>query len=155
MRYSVGHHSCDMITLIVLLWRAAHAGALPRAELLAAAAFHDTPERVTGDIPSVIKAPMAAAFARVEARVESFLVDAALDLTAEELAWLRAADQLELVLWCYEENRRGNHTFDDWIPYYKKKWAAQPLPEPFMDLFYAWQFNPLRLNDDDMKEFRG
>lgn len=129
--YSVGHHTLDLITLLTLCWQAAHKGALPRAELLVAAAFHDVPERITGDVPSPIKDMLDGALDAMEARALKWLgVDPI--LTEEEAEYLLAADRLELCLWAIEEGRRGNRTFMSWVNDYVARWKDKPLPSPFM-----------------------
>lgn len=115
LRYSVGHHSLDLITLIILTWQAAHEGLFPRSQLLVAAAFHDVPEAITGDIPSPVKDMLVDTLFGLERRVLVGLgVDVGLD--SEEKEWLAACDRLELSLWAMEEVRvRGNRAFESWI----------------------------------------
>lgn len=113
-RYSVGHHSLDLITLITLCWQEEHAGALPAVRLLVAAAFHDVPERVTGDVPRPIKTLLGACLEQADDNVLSWL-GVNVELTAEEGRYLIWGDRLELWLWCFEEERRGNTIFRNWV----------------------------------------
>ena len=114
-RYSVGHHSLDLITLITLTWQADHNGALPRAELLVAAAFHDVPEVVVGDIPSPAKRLIPGTSLQDAEDVVLAHLGVDVGLTPEEDTWLHLCDKLELTLWCEEESRlRGNKAFDTW-----------------------------------------
>lgn len=133
LRYSVGHHTFDAVTLLLFCWAEAHEGQLPRAELIVAMIAHDLPELITGDTPSPVKDLFGEKVAAVDRRVESYLgLD--VDLTDEERLYLEAADRFELWLWCIEEKKRGNSSFEDWVESYYAKWQVSPLPWPFMDL---------------------
>lgn len=132
-RYSVGHHTHDALTLLILCWKEAHEGQLPRAELMAAMHIHDHAERVTGDIDGCLKETLGTMIDHVEEHVERFL-DLRYELTEEEVQYLIAADKFEIVLWAYEETARGNATFMDWVDSYKRGWWIKPLPWPFMQL---------------------
>lgn len=126
MRYSVGHHSLDMVTMITLAWLYEH-GVYPRAELLIAAAFHDVPERVVGDVPQPVKHLLGTRVLEAEGLLLRWLgVD--VFLTTEEQRWLHEADRLELWLWCREEQQRGNQYFAAWEVEYTKRWEREPLP---------------------------
>lgn len=133
IRYSVGHHTHDVVTLLIQCWKHAHEGALPRAELLVAAHVHDHPELVVGDIPSPIKDLLGGKLDDVEESVERWL-GCHPELTEEEAQYLAAADRFELWLWCYEEMSRGNRDVGDWAESYYQAWQAKPLPYPFMEL---------------------
>lgn len=149
--YTVGHHSLDMITLITLCWRAAY-GSLPRAELLVAAAFHDVPERITGDVPSPIKAALDGALDVMEEKALRWLGADPL-LTETEAEWLLSADRLELCLWALEEARRGNKVFLEWVSEYQERWRNKPMPEPFMRVLeYALYTNMRRLSWQQIQE---
>jgi len=133
MRYSVGHHTHDVVTLLIQCWRESHDGELPRAELLVAAHVHDHPELVVGDIPSPVKDLLGGKLDAVETNVELWLGCHSI-LTEEEALYLVAADRFELWLWCYEEMSRGNQDVRDWAEAYLIAWQTKPLPWPFMDL---------------------
>jgi len=134
LRYSVGHHTHDVLSLLIQCWMRDHEGQLPRAELMTAAHIHDHPERVTGDLDSVIKALVSSTLERVENNVERWLGLDVLDLTDEEKAYLHAADKFECYLWVTEESRRGNVSFEDWNEGSWRKWQENPLPPAFMEL---------------------
>jgi 5'-deoxynucleotidase YfbR-like HD superfamily hydrolase len=133
-RYSVGHHSLDMVTLIILCWQESHAGELPSSELITAAAFHDIPERVVGDVPQPVKVLMDGALDDAEDNILNWLGvgTQAFDLlTDEETAWLAACDRIELYLWCLEEaSMRGQAYFWQWVKDYDAFFEANPPPEP-------------------------
>lgn len=133
LRYSNGHHTHDVVTLVIQTWREAHDGALPRAELIAAAHVHDHPEIVTGDVPSPIKDMLGERLCAVDANVERWL-GIHPQLTEEEALYLAAADRFELWLWGWEEMARGNSQVWDWCVGYEGSWREKPLPWPFMDL---------------------
>lgn len=131
LRYSVGHHSAGVASLVIQTWLSAWAE-LPRAELITAALYHDGAELVTGDLPSPTKTLLDGALDKVEERVGYFLCDHAATLEPQEQEWLEAADAVELFLWCLEEVfMRGNRTFIGWVHYYLDSWRLNPLPEPF------------------------
>lgn len=103
LRYSVGHHTFDMMTLLTICWRAGHGGQLPSANLLIAAMAHDIGgEPITGDINSPIKAMLGAKLEAVDQRGEEFL-GFDVPLTEEEALYLRAADKVECYLWVVDE----------------------------------------------------
>ena len=125
LRYSVGHHSLDVVTLVTLTWQAAHDGALPRSELLVAAAFHDIPECVIGDVPSPIKELIGSE--RLQEAEDTVLLHLGVmvHLTPEERDWLNLCDRLELSLWALEEmQQRGNTTFHGWAACNEKAHAV-------------------------------
>lgn len=127
LRYSVGHHSLDLVNLITLAWQEDHAGALPRAELLVAAAFHDIPERIVGDVPSPIKDLLDGKMEAAEACTLSSL-GVFITLTEEENKYLHQGDRLECWLWAVEQVRAGDMNFNAWVAYYSEKWAASSHP---------------------------
>lgn len=130
LSYTVGHHSLDLVVLITLSWMHDHDDQLPRPELLIAAAFHDVPERVTGDVPQPVKHLLGPAMQAIDQRVLCYLgVD--VGLTEEEEHYLHAGDKLELWLWCWEEERRGNIAFRDWVRDYDKHFKDHPPPPSY------------------------
>lgn len=102
---TVAEHSFGVCMLIRQVWPDCS------RNLLFAAMHHDLPELMTGDIP----APAKRAHPQMDAYLEEF--EASLHplyfnteyMSAEELATLKWADTMELVLWCLEEWRMGNH----------------------------------------------
>jgi 5'-deoxynucleotidase YfbR-like HD superfamily hydrolase len=133
MRYSIGHHTHDLVTLLIQCWKEAHDGALPRVELLVAGHVHDHPEIITGDVASPIKDLLGEKLAAVDRKAEQWL-GCAMDLTEEEALYLHAADRFEFWLWAQEEIARGNVEVHDWSDSYETAWREKPLPWPFMDL---------------------
>lgn len=70
---------------------------------------HDLPELMTGDIPAPIKRAhptLGPMLDSIEADMHPLYLDAA--MTPGELALIKWADRMELVLWCLEEVRMGN-----------------------------------------------
>lgn len=103
--YTVGQHSYDALNLLLVL----HPG--PSKELMKAVAWHDCAERWSGDVPAPVKhtAPvLRAQLAEIEQRVEREL-EIEVDLTDDELDWLRAVDRIELWLWATEQVEMGNN----------------------------------------------
>jgi 5'-deoxynucleotidase YfbR-like HD superfamily hydrolase len=135
-RYSVGQHTFDLMTLMVLSWKLAHEGALPRAELLVAAMFHDTPaERVIGDIGSPIKRAIGCEALDDMELFAQRAIGIEVDLTDEENEYLIGADRVELWLWAREEvELRGNAAAATFSEAYDRVWDGQPPPWPMLDL---------------------
>lgn len=137
MRYSVGHHTCDLLTLLTLCWQSDHNGQLPSAGLLVVASFHDVVERITGDLPSVTKhhTPWADV---VEDRALTRL-GVGVEITDEERDYLNAADSMEVWFWAREELARGNRAFVGWVDYYDNRWGgddpAHWLPHAMNELW--------------------
>lgn len=85
----------------------------PSFELMRAALFHDVAEHVTGDIPATAKwrwPSLKAAMDSMEAEVETALGIRADGLSKQEMLLLKAADMMELLWFCVEQRRLGNHT---------------------------------------------
>jgi 5'-deoxynucleotidase YfbR-like HD superfamily hydrolase len=154
-RYSVGHHSAGVAQLLVLCWQAAHDGEMPKAGVIAAALFHDTAERITGDVPQPVKHLLDPEIDMVDCRVEEWL-GVAPHLTYEEAAYLHAADRVELYLWCVEQRRKGDSSFDSWTEAYDAQFKERPLPWPFMEVMkMASETTMRRLDWARLKEIAG
>lgn len=139
-RYSVGHHSLDLVTLLTIAWQHDHHGQLPRAELLVAAAFHDVPERIVGDVPQPVKALNGGALDAHEDCVLSAL-RVNIQLTEEERVWLAVGDKVELYLWCFEEAARGNSYFLEWVHDYNNYFMVNPPPSAFIRIMRDAEHN--------------
>lgn len=102
---NVGEHTYAVMWLIMLLTD----GEASR-DLLLAALQHDTPEFSTGDIPAPTKrlTGMKAAFDALEDGVMSDLEWPPMRLTVDEARTLKMADNLEGLMFCGFELRRGN-----------------------------------------------
>lgn len=141
LRYSIGHHTQDLVTLLVHCWKQDHDGQLPRAELLIAGLAHDKPELVTGDVPSPTKDLLGERLEELDRRVEASLYGE-LDLTEIEQCYLRVADRFEIWLWCLEEIERGNRTFGPWEVTGRNKLesliAKEEVPPSFVELFWDY-----------------
>jgi 5'-deoxynucleotidase YfbR-like HD superfamily hydrolase len=155
MRYSIGLHSHDVVTLVIQSWKCAHNGFLPRAELITAAHFHDHPERVWGDVPSPVKDLMAGGLDMSEVEVLRRLgVD--VELTDEELQYLDGADRVELYLWATEEVDRGNRAAQTFVDARLLSFEKRPLPKVLQDLVDEVRQNGLgRLPGDLTREWGG
>lgn len=96
VQHTVAEHSWGVAVIIAKL----HPG--PSSALLIAALYHDAAERHTGDAPATVKwehQDVRDAYNRVERLWEESL-GIAVPLTNDEQRWLKAADMLELVLFC-------------------------------------------------------
>jgi hypothetical protein len=102
--YTVGQHSFDMLTLLLMLYPDC------RRELMLAVMFHDVAERWTGDVPHTAKesdGEFGKRLAIVEARVMKAL-GLVIDLTEMERFWLKGLDVVEYLLWCKDQLAMGN-----------------------------------------------
>lgn len=103
-RQTVAEHSFGVCMLIRQVWPDCS------RNLLFAAMHHDLPELMTGDIPAPVKRAhpqMDTYLEEFEASLHPLFYDTVF-MDAEELALLKWADTMELVLWCLEEFRMGN-----------------------------------------------
>lgn len=161
LRYSVGHHTLNVVNLIVLSWKVAHNGELPRAELLVAAVYHDTPaERITGDISSPVKrlfAREALDDCEFTAQQRIGIADQLFVLTDEENDYLIGADRVELWIWAEEEaHQRGNTAAISFQETYDEIFEEQPPPWPLLDLVEAIRKDGFsRLPGNVLKEWGG
>ena len=133
--YSNATHSWGVAALIYLLWPEEFATLGP------VALFHDVPEALVGDVPS----PMLNASSEVKEhfhRVED-LICAELRLPSEHVlgpqayAKVKAADRLDLLLWCYDQERMGNTEASECRRELEIFLAASGLPHP-ADKLLAW-----------------
>lgn len=134
--YTVGHHSFDVASILLLLHPS------PSVALIRAALWHDVSERFTGDIPAPVKwqnLEFADELHKVEERIaEKLGLEIEQNLTEEELAWLKGADRLELRMWCKDELSLGNtnvlgtlKALEDWMSRKKNE-----LPEQIVSAWY-------------------
>lgn len=102
--YNIAEHSFGVASILIALMPQR-----PSAELLRAALTHDVPERWTGDTPAWAKWASPELARALEALEERILESLGLEeeLTPYEARWLKAADSLELWLWCKEQAGLG------------------------------------------------
>src|SRR5690606_17115019 len=102
-RQTVSEHSAQALNLLLIL----HEN--PTVDLIKAVLWHDSAERVVGDLPAPAlrgnprlreeyKSAEACFFSTHDTPYRAFL-----SLSAEDQAWLRGVDILELYLWCHDE----------------------------------------------------
>lgn len=104
-RQSVGEHTYTVMHLVLLL-----TDGTATKNLLVAALFHDTAEKLFGDIPSPTKS-LPELRDILEAAEDAYMTAIGLpipELTAWEAGVLKMADVLEGGLFCAFETRRGN-----------------------------------------------
>lgn len=143
--YKNGQHSWGVAMIVAILWPEHFS----RLGLIALT--HDVPERYVGDIPAqVLRANplLRETVLGLEREVTQRLgIPFEMDLTEEEYQIFKAADRLELYLWCLEQMRRGNMEVVGIINQLHEIWAKQPLPEPAKSLvdyttFVGWERLP-------------
>jgi len=102
--YRNGQHSWGVCVILRLLWP-------ERQDLLDFALFHDIPEHNTGDIPSpaIKRLGIEEQLVREDRAVMKVLrLPDEHSLSMEDWHKLRAADSLDLWLWCWDEEALGN-----------------------------------------------
>jgi len=148
---TVGSHSAGVACIVLALYR----GALPSAELLAAALTHDLGEQVTGDIPSPVKKSLDALTKnRLEDMECELLGECGLlyVVTDEEYVVLKFADNLDGFIFCCEELMRGNSlitsvgaTYHQYLSDTVIKFGGCPteiqvsIIKMFKEISYVWQ----------------
>ncbi len=111
-RQTDAEHSAQALSLLLLL----HPD--PSVNLIKSLLWHDSAERVCGDMPAPIKRENPELSAHYEAAEMSFfeihptVIDAMTKLTEDERLWLKAVDVLELLLYCHDEIAMGNSHFE-------------------------------------------
>ena len=147
--YDVAQHTWHMLALLEML----HPDP-PRA-LYSAIIRHDVFERWTGDIPAVtsqIMPEMKVAKTEAEARVSQLIgiqeVGFREELTTEDLAWIKALDSVEFLMWCDDQLAMGNRLIetkrDNVMDTLQNSWESWPHEiRSFLD-DYRWT----RTNDD-------
>lgn len=132
--YRNGQHTWGVCVLLRLLWP-------EERHLLDFALFHDVPELSTGDIPSpsITRLGIEEPLGREDRRVMAALgLPCEHALSPEDWNKLRAADSLDLWLWCWDEEAMGNLSAramrGEMDTSFDRKHAAGTLPPE------AWQF---------------
>lgn len=121
--YSVGQHCYGALSLLLLL----HDN--PSLALIKAVAFHDVPERWSGDVPSPGKTcAIAEAFSIAEDEILEKL-GLRFDLLKNEARWLKLVDVLDLWLWEIEQRALGNTIPQEIVDRCGKWLRLQELPE--------------------------
>ncbi len=110
--YSVAEHSWGVATLLAIL----HPD--PSRDLILAGMWHDVHERWTGDTPAPIKWCLGnvanAELKRLASSIELSLgIDYILNLSFEDLKWLKACDMLEFWLWSTDQLALGNQNANE------------------------------------------
>lgn len=108
-RQTVAEHSGQAVSLLLLL----HPG--PSLSLIKAMLWHDSAERIVGDVPAPVRRQFPE-YSEIYEKIEVLVHDqhhpavsrAMTDLTIEECQWLKAIDVLELVMHCHDLEMLGN-----------------------------------------------
>lgn len=108
-RQTVAEHSGQAVSLLLLL----HPG--PSLSLIKALMWHDSAERIVGDVPSPVRrrySEYGEMYEDIEAMVHDehhpIVARSMTDLTKEERVWLKTIDVLELVMHCQDLVMIGN-----------------------------------------------
>lgn len=129
LEQSVGEHSWGVAAIILQL------NPSPSLALIKAALFHDCAEKYTGDVPATTKwlnPDLKDMLEDIERRWEKELgIITVLD--PHEKLWLKAADMLELVLFCEHAEKLGNQYATE-IKYRGLNYLIdmRPLPEEIL-----------------------
>jgi len=102
--YDVAQHCYGAVSLLLLLHKE------PSHNLIQAVLWHDVAERWLGDLPATAKWDHRLLGRVYEVAETEILRGLGLnvELTAEEAAWLKTVDLLELWLWSREQRSMGN-----------------------------------------------
>lgn len=128
---TVGEHTYGVMWLVLLIEPGAS------RELLVAALGHDTPEFASGDVPGPSKRDpvVKAAFDAVEAAtMERLQLETPL-LTDYEAKVLKLADNLEGLMFCVSELRRGNRDITPALYNYMRYTEAMAPANRALDIF--------------------
>lgn len=104
-QYSVGKHSYDALSLLLLL----HPN--PSMNLVKATLWHDCAERFVGDMPAPAKwlnQRLGEEYELAEREAQKASGLELPELTEDEQNWLTAVDRVELLLWAEEQAALGN-----------------------------------------------
>jgi 5'-deoxynucleotidase YfbR-like HD superfamily hydrolase len=108
---TVGHHTCNVISLLFILYENK-----PPLHLIQRALLHDVTESLTGDVPAPAKwqyPELANALDIIEGQIREKFSIPHPDLDITESAMLTFVDLLDLSLKCIEEVETGNDAFKD------------------------------------------
>lgn len=137
--YTVGQHSYDVLSIILLL----HPN--PSAQLIKAALWHDVPERWTGDSPAPIKwrNPILREQLAKEEKVitDHFDLPSEHDLPLAEKAWLKGADMLELKMWCTDQRALGSQEVEGTLGMLEEAFyeISETLPEAIRNAWHLYR----------------
>lgn len=134
--YTNGQHSFDMLTLAAEL--------MPDVtrNVLLAIMYHDFPERWTGDTPSPAKdgdPAFAKGIADREDHIER-IMGWKVELTHDELMWVKALDKLELFLWSKDQLAMGNMAVQFMADALFERLTKTSIPQPIVDLVMDYQW---------------
>jgi len=139
--YDVAQHSWGVTILLTQLYPEAS------GRLLRAALTHDVEERWTGDVPAFCKwahQKVRDGLEEAEDCIRSLVgLEGKLGLDEVERMWLKAADLLDLWLWCHDQRAMGNRNVEPLMSNIAR-WFAEnqhQVPERAMAFYrqYIWQ----------------
>lgn len=139
--YSVGKHSFDAVSLLLLL----HPEPGPSVNLIKGVLWHDVGERWVGDSPSPAKWFNPAFGEAYEAAEKEALLRSGfyIELTPRETDWLKAVDRLELLLWALDQVAIGNKNVTGMIEnlhdYFSRERNSIPTPVLQVIASYFWK----------------
>lgn len=119
--YDVAQHTFGMLMLLDLLYQKPDplgGASYNYVELQQYILWHDVHERWTGDVPAGLrffKPDIRKTFKLAEKEVQEKFEFPMLELDPEEKDWIRALDQLEFLLSCYDQKALGNQNVDQYI----------------------------------------
>lgn len=144
---TVAEHSGQAVSLLLLLHPS------PSVSLIKALMWHDTAERIAGDVPAPIRRmnpDFAEHYELVEAKIHDehhpSVARAMASLTIEELTWLKAIDVLELVMHCHDMWMLGNrHALivrDRGVGYLENERKTPPIVLEFLNHYLTQDGGP-------------
>jgi 5'-deoxynucleotidase YfbR-like HD superfamily hydrolase len=125
--YSVGKHSFDAVSLLLVL----HPN--PSLSLVKAVLWHDVAERWTGDVPATAKwssPQLKSCLEELEDGINDKLqIPYGWNLTQKETWWLRSVDRIELLLWAKEQVMLGNENAKCVVNNLAEWFRNNPVPD--------------------------
>lgn len=137
---TVAEHTGQALSLLLLLYPAPG----PSINLIKSLAWHDSAERIVGDVPGPTLRTFPA-YKELYEQLEQVVMmrhhpAAIVELTNDEKTWLKACDVLELYLHCHDEIRLGNshfHVVMKRAEHYLKSPLCSTTPREVLD-FVEW-----------------
>jgi 5'-deoxynucleotidase len=148
MEENVAEHSFHVVLIthaLCVISNIVFGGNLPEGEAVLAAAYHETGEAITGDLPTPVKyfdEDITQAYKKIEYRAERMMVDmlpddmrpsigpyVSGDVGEDVKRVVKAADKICAYIKCVEEKKSGNTEFDKATLRIKQGLDAMRMPE--------------------------
>lgn len=130
--YTVSQHTYGMLMLLDVLYPRT-----PGFAIIQRILWHDVHERWTGDVPAGLrffKPEVRENFKHAEAEVQVKFKFPLETTSYNDKLWIRALDQLEFLLSCYDQRALGNQNVEQYIKDVREWFKDNNnVPEPVLD----------------------